>query len=339
MDSREAGPMVSDTKDGIARVAQREARRLRWRHMLVVGLSYAGMALALGAMVWTFLSGHGSSGFSRSDIPIAAAAAAAYALAGLVASYGLSAFDRRAAMRSYPLVLVFSFVLLIFLAVIAWGESTGTTDTPGRHRFPGERLLRRRRSTAGACEPGGQPAGLEPPGLAAAGQTESGGAGPSVSSTSQNLACALIDMDAAAAVVGCPVHAPEPQGSWFLRGGSMCHCYPTHGKGFIQLRVSEREDGARAADHKTGSLRHDRVPALGDAAFAEKYGLNIYSGRWTISLRVMGRGKLDPPTRHALVELGRRVVARLPGEGQAAPEEAVTATERLVGAARWIRDR
>lgn len=123
-----------------------------------------------------------------------------------------------------------------------------------------------------------------------------------------NLAAALITSDDAAMVLGSPA-GPPGQTHGFGSRVSSCEVHAANGHGYVELKVLQGPGVPQLVERY--QERGTRVADLGDEAYLGKRELVIRVADTMLELIVIGIKLNDARVAAAVIEVGRRVAARV----------------------------
>jgi hypothetical protein len=271
----------------LTRLADRYRTRLRWPHVLVVAVAALLLLVGLGGLGSVWLAGRNSQriGTAATRGSWTVLFGALYVAGAAMLTYGLARFDTRRALRRFPLTLVFGLAVLAGAAVVGLLHNL----------LPGS-----------GSSGGGDGGGSERTGPQSTDK---------IDANVETLACALVDSDLAARVLGGPLSEVTKVPS-LSRNRSICLCKTADSGSQLLVSVCE---GKRAAARFGRIARRgtemagigDRALRLSDAVAGRRTAIAVRQGPWLVDLTVRTPDEGRVVDEAALIQLARTAVKRL----------------------------
>jgi hypothetical protein len=257
-----------------------QRRRLTFRHVLALGLAGVGIVLALGFLIEGL-------GLARRDAvlrhvarpALVAIGALIYVPSTMVVTVIWARFDRRKALRRYPLVFLLSLIPLAAALAEAAIHALGVAQF-----------------FSSGHSSGGGSAGI---------------AGPARRSRSRarprrNLAAAILSKDEVASLVAKPMLEPEAADSIVAANASVGRCAGEDGSPGVTLAVYPRD---RVSAWARRRLQQHASPYLEERR--RRVGALAWNEEWLVVLSAV-RPERDGAFEETLTSLAERVLGRLP---------------------------
>jgi hypothetical protein len=267
--------------------------RLRWRHVLTVAVAAVMVLVALGGIVSIWVPKRPSErlGTDATRVPWTVLFGAVYIAGATLMSYGLARFDMRRAVRRLPLMLALSLVVLAVVLVFGLLEQLSSGGSSGG----GNRGSTDRDATTEAEREAQKRAAR----------------------AAENLACALVDAELAARVLGGPVSDSDRVPS-LTRETRVCRCETsdTANQLFVWVCEGKRADKRWRRAGRVSSA----IGGLGDEAMRADRRVSehriitiaVRRGGWLVDVTAREVEPTRPVDENALIDLARTAIGRLP---------------------------